>query len=31
MLCCILRRTEMDFDEHDLGDVKFVPLIGEDD
>jgi protein-L-isoaspartate(D-aspartate) O-methyltransferase len=30
-LCCILRRTETDFEEHDLGAVKFVPLIGEDD
>lgn len=30
-LCSITRHTETDFEEHDLGAVKFVPLIGEDD
>lgn len=30
-LCRIVRRTGTDFEEHDLGAVKFVPLIGEDD
>lgn len=30
MLCCIVRRTATDFEEYDLGAVKFVPLIGEE-
>lgn len=30
MLCCIVRCTGTDFKEHDLGAVKFVPLIGEE-
>jgi protein-L-isoaspartate(D-aspartate) O-methyltransferase len=30
-LCCIVRRSEADFEEQDLGAVKFVPLISEDE